>query len=721
MCIDQYNMTKKIQLHLWIIFIFLLIHGVKTFARHAGPRKYFQEEVQHQQTRINPSSDGNISQTDTTSMEAEIGEVTVTAFRTPYNLQNIPAPVNLITPDRLESGSAITPVEALNRVPGIMMQHGTLNTNRLTIRGIGSRTPYGTNKIKAYFGEIPLTSGDGETTLEDLENYSIKRVEIIKGPSSSLFGAGLGGAILFHPMSVKKDFARYTTTAASFGTYKNTLSAGISGTKSDFFVLGSLLGSDGFRENNRTRRSNVQFHSRHLFSEKSDLQVLFRATEMKAFIPSSVDLNSFLNNPEKAAANWKNAQGYEDYTSGQIGLSFNYLTANQDKFSVAAFGSFRDADELRPFNMLKENSHYLGWRGYVQKNISGEHFLVTLTSGLEYFRETYNWSTHPGETSPVFLSDNHEKRSYENLFLQMESGFSEKFFLSAGINGNLTRFRYTDGVTTNGDQSGQHEYKPVLSPRIGVNYKIPGGIYLFGNLSHGFSTPTFEETLLPEGEINTGIKPESGWNAETGARLLFPGKVQATLSYHHITVTNLLVARRTGEDAYIGVNAGKSLHPGFEAEASWEIIRSEQYPSLLLTGNVTLTHYHFQDFTDMGIDYSGKSLPGTAKNTSLAGFILKPSQNLQFSGWYRHTGKMAVNYANTVFNEPYGLTSLEFRYSGKIKHFSMEIRSGIQNLFDIHYASMLAVNAPAFGGASPRYYYPGEPRNFFVSLSLGVE
>jgi len=110
------------------------------------------------------------SPADTTALSGEIDEVTVTAFRTPYNLFNTPAPVNLIIPVQLETGSALTPVEALNQVPGVLMHHGTLTTNRLTIRGIGSRTPYATNKIKAYFGEIPLTSGDGETTLEDLEN-----------------------------------------------------------------------------------------------------------------------------------------------------------------------------------------------------------------------------------------------------------------------------------------------------------------------------------------------------------------------------------------------------------------------------------------------------------------------------------------------------------------------------------------------------------------------
>jgi hypothetical protein len=40
------------------------------------------------------------------------------------------------------------------------MQQGALNTNRISIRGIGSRAQYGTQKIKAYYEGIPLTTAE---------------------------------------------------------------------------------------------------------------------------------------------------------------------------------------------------------------------------------------------------------------------------------------------------------------------------------------------------------------------------------------------------------------------------------------------------------------------------------------------------------------------------------------------------------------------------------
>lgn len=656
---------------------------------------------------------------DTTSLSGRIDEITVTAFHSPYNLFNIPGPVNLISQAGLEAGSAFTPVEALNQVPGIFMHHGTLNTNRLTIRGIGSRTPYATNKIKAYFGEIPLTSGDGETTLEDLENPAIQRVEIIKGPSSSLYGAGLGGTILFHPKRVQRDFVQHQLTAASFNAWKNTLSAGINHKNLNIFALGSVLNSQGFRENNATNRANVLLRSEYAISKRANLSALIQVTKMKGFIPSSLDFPTFQDTPQKAAANWKGIEGYEAYTKGQMGLSLDVFPGALNKISIAAFGSFRNADELRPFNLLEEHSDYMGWRGYYQKTMGGETIRITLTSGIEFFREKYNWSTWSNEIPDNALSDNREKRSYENLFIQMESDFNQQLFLSAGINGNLTRFYYTDNLPENGDQSGNRFYQPVLSPRVGLSYKVSNALSLFGNASHGFSTPSFEETLLPEGQINPNIKPESGWSVEAGIRADWNERIRATISYYRIYIKNLLVARRTGEDAYVGVNAGKSLHPGLESEIRWSVLPAGVFPSLILSGNATLANYRFLDFTDDGNDYSGNLLPGTTRTTWLLAGDFSPAKNFGIRAWHRFTGKMPVNDANAEFTDPYGLTNLELKYTGTTDAFSIKIKAGVQNIFDVQHAAMLAVNAPAFGAALPRYYYPGNPRNYFVSILIG--
>lgn len=79
---------------------------------------------------------------------------------------------------------------------------------------------------------------------------------------------------------------------------------------------------------------------------------------------------------------------------------------------------------------------------------------------------------------------------------------------------------------------------------------------------------------------------------------------------------------------------------------------------------------------------------------------------------------MPVRDDNTLFTDAYQLANLMAGYEKSFKKLSVSLSSGIQNLFDIRYASMILINATAVGNQSPRYYYPGLPRNFKTAISL---
>ena len=56
--------------------------------------------------------------------------------------------------------------------------------------------------------------------------------------------------------------------------------------------------------------------------------------------------------------------------------------------------------------------------------------------------------------------------------------------------------------------------------------------------------------------------------------------------------------------------------------------------------------------------------------------------------------------------------------SKESKKIVFDIYTGVNNLFNEKYASMLLINASSFGSNSPRYYYPGEPINFYSGIRL---
>jgi iron complex outermembrane receptor protein len=70
-----------------------------------------------------------------------ISEVVINAPLTILKPQQWPGSVATLDSLQLQSGNAYLLANHLNSLPGVLMQQGTLNTNRITIRGIGSRTP----------------------------------------------------------------------------------------------------------------------------------------------------------------------------------------------------------------------------------------------------------------------------------------------------------------------------------------------------------------------------------------------------------------------------------------------------------------------------------------------------------------------------------------------------------------------------------------------------
>ena len=314
-----------------------------------------------------------------------IQEVIVKAFNSDKRILDTPGSIALIPNRQLLANATFTLAQTVNNVPGVYMQSGSINTNRLTIRGIGSRSPYGSNKIRAYYEDIPLTNGVGETTLEDLDLEQIAGIEIIKGPSSGFYGSGLGGVLLFNPQKpVKNEFAQ-TVSVGSFQTIKYTEKLSVTGKNSGHSLVYSHLHSDGYRENNASNRHNLTWTS-SFTKNHTKIDLLTAFIKMDAFIPSSIDLKTYQETPKKAAANWASTRGYEDYTNLFSGASIDQTLKKSWKTKVSVFGHYNQNNELRPFNILQEKNHYWGFRSVLEKEYSSEKKHLPVDAGKRIFQ-----------------------------------------------------------------------------------------------------------------------------------------------------------------------------------------------------------------------------------------------------------------------------------------------------------------------------------------------
>jgi iron complex outermembrane receptor protein len=715
---------KGILFFVFFIFISLVFTGKKIFAgdlvknqHQAGPFSFFMNEPK-------PPADSLAEQT--------LDEVVISAFNVSRRLLATPGSLTLIGFDQIEASRASTVLPLLKQASGVFAHAGTLSTSRITIRGIGAREPYATGKIRAYFNNIPLTNGSGISIVEHIDPSVIERIEIIKGPATSAYGAGLGGTILItaRQPSQRSNGITHSFQAGSYGLLRNSLL--LDGSREN--LAGSLVYSrttmDGYRQNSQYRRDAITGVGQFNMGKKARGTALLYYSDMKGHIPSSIDSLTFVNTPRAAAQNWLNARGYEDTQKLLAGVSATHQLNAELLLDISLFTTLHYEKERRPWDFMYEDRESGGTRAKLTWLRQSGLAQWRIMGGTELFFENFRYKTYEnqggaGEQGDI-ISNNREGIRFFNFFAQADLDF-ERLNVSAGLNANTNRINYQDIQQIGGiDRSDVYNYGFILSPRFSANYRLGNYHAIFATISHGFSPPALSETLTPEGFVNLDILPEKSWSYETGFRGgIFSNRLFYDLSLYRMHVKDLLVAERVGPDAWVGKNAGRSLHQGIEAELSGKLFQNtasaEKWHSLKEIGwrsAYSFNHYRFTDYVDRDVDFSGNRIPGIPAHLFNGGL-----QVIFAGGIYAHTnftitGSMPMNDLNSRYSEGYFLLDARLGYKKDIRKWSLDVFGAVNNLTNQHYASMILVNAPSFGNALPRYYYPGLPVNFSFGLRL---
>jgi iron complex outermembrane receptor protein len=658
-----------------------------------------------------------------------LAEVRLKAAPIKTSVQNAAVSVSVVGKAALDKSDGIILTSVLNQIPGVNMQQGSLNTNRITIRGIGARSQYSTSRIKAYFEDIPLSSGDGDTTIEDIDLETIGSIEIIKGPNSSSYGSGLGGVIHLFAEDTPRmgSFAKSTTTYGSFGLIKQSLSAGYTAANSNLYSNYTHLQSDGFRANSSYDRKSFNVHAKQKLGMNGSLSFLGIFTRLKAFIPSSISENDFRNHPEKAAFTWASTKGYESYDKFILGVGYEYAFSEQWSFKTSVFLNAKDAYEPRPFDILSDQTNSVGLR--TSLNYKSQLFSLPFEAsvGTELLAEHYSFSLFenlylalPGQGSVAGdeFSKMKQDRNYANYFVQVELALLPQLHLESGLALNSTQYSMED-VLQQKKTKESYTFGRVYSPRIGLSYALAKGKNIYSSISKGFSVPAFAETLTPAGAINTNLKPEEGLNYELG----FKGswldfRLRTELALYSTQITNLLVARRTADDQYVGINAGASSHQGMEFYVNYELLKTSQFQiGIYLSG--ALNQFRFKDFVDTDIDYSGNRLTGVPDQQWNLGIDFRSTNGFLLHTDFTSMGRIPMNDANTKYSAAYSLLDVKAAYRFKIFEFlETELSIGVNNLLDCKYAASILPNAVGFGSAPARYYYPGNPIQFYGGIQV---
>lgn len=664
--------------------------------------------------------------TDSTKTE-KLKEVVISPLHIDTNLLNTPAAIGILSKKDLLQNNTTDITTVINTIPGVFMQSSNFTTSRISIRGIGARTTYGTNKIRAFYGSIPLTSGNSETVIDDIDLENLNQIEIIKGPLSSVYGAGLGGAILISPQLSKNNgqSAGISTVFGSYGLLKNSLNYSIDEKTGSLNISYHNLKTDGWRENSAYNREGVTLAGELFRKENSKLTYFSNYTYLKAYIPSSISKEVFNTNPKAGAPTWVASKGYKEYKSVLGGLAYDFKINDNLNNSTSVFINYKDSNEPRPFDILRQYTFATGARTQFSGDFKIGKIKNQFIAGVEYFTDTYNGNTFQnlyqqnnglGSLQGNQLTETDQKRHFYNIFSQLRTLLSEQFEIQAGLNYNKTRFDLTN-YTQNINQ--EYSYDGIFSPQVSFLYKPNSLKTLYFSVSRGFSLPATEETLTSEGTINPDIKPENGYNFEVGGKFYFLNKKLYTeISLYRMEIKDLLVAKRVGDDQYVGTNAGKTSHEGIEITLNhnWPINR---FLTLNSYAAGSIGNYKFKEFIDNGNDFSGNKLTGVAPQKINAGIIVNTNFGIYLSADYQFVGEIQLNDANTAYSDSYNILNLKTGYRFEIlRGLTSHIAAGINNVTNEKYASLILPNAVPTGNSSPRYYYPGLPVNYYGTVSL---
>lgn len=150
-----------------------------------------------------------------------LNDVTVSATRVDKSLYDVPGSVGYVNKDDVQLGTELVGLdESLDKIPGIFSSN-RYNFNqdlRISIRGFGSRSTFGIRGVRIFVDGIPNTLPDGQGGVDNIDLGSIGSIEVIRGPSSSIYGAASGGVINIRTEDGPEN-GHMAQLRAAFGSY----------------------------------------------------------------------------------------------------------------------------------------------------------------------------------------------------------------------------------------------------------------------------------------------------------------------------------------------------------------------------------------------------------------------------------------------------------------------------------------------------------------------
>ena len=655
-----------------------------------------------------------------------LDEIVVVGTRSEQALSTVPMAISLVNKDAIQLGRQELGLdESLIAIPGLIMQsrYNFSQDLSVSIRGFGSRANFGMRGIKVFADDIPMTLPDGQSGTDDLDLGSAQSVEVIRGPSASLYGTASGGVIsLTTEVPTDVPFVETKIMAGEYGHQKLQLKAGGKSGRLGYLVNVSRLEMDGYRDFSEVEHNLINSKFIYSIDDTSSITAILNAVDSPvANDPGGVTLADIAADRTAAGSRNTSSNSGEAFDQQRLGLVYKKSIGSQHDITLRTYTMRKDFSGFLP---IGTHIPFVGDDGAIayQRSFSGVGGLYTYTDTLMDLPNVFSvgidmdyqtddrqrFINNAGVKGAITFNQVEEAESV-GVYFRNETSLRDDLILSFGGRFDNLDMSVDDLYMANGDQSGDLSYEE-FSPAIGLMWNQSQELNLYTNYATSFETPTFTELGSPAQDLNVNlggfnnVNPQKAKSVEIGAK----GSVLDNSLYYDLALYTMDVKNEITNVVNIGSRAffenADTDRNGLEAQ-----IQAKLSDALSLTVAYTYSDFEFTSF-DGNPAAVGETLPGIPEHQFYAELKYTHSSGAYAVIDALNVGEFYADNANTQQVDSSIVSTLRLGNSYDMNGTIVAPFFGINNLFDEEYFSNVRKNA--FGGrayeaAPERHVYGG--------------
>lgn len=667
--------------------------------------------------------------------ESLLDPVVVTATRTGAASFDLPVAVDAIEASDIARGRPMVNLsETLARVPGVVARNrqNYAQDLQISVRGFGARATFGVRGVRLFQDDIPQTMPDGQGQTGSFQLLSTARIEVLRGPFSTLYGNASGGVIAaFTEPGTPDPEVVIGVGAGSDAT--STLNAKWTGTADGvgYVAAASRFDTDGYRAHSAARRDLAVARVAFAAGPRTTITVLAShqnqpesrdplglTREQWLADPRQADAAAFLFDTRKTVRQQQGGMRVEHEVDDATTLRFTAYAGRRDVRQYLAFagaaptssGGVTDLDRSFGGASLKV---------FHRSAIAGRPLRLAAGVDVDLQHERRRGYVNEFGALGALRRDEDDTVRNADVYAQAEIAVHERVTATAGLRASHVRFRVADRFVTavNPDDSGSVDHRRA-TPVVGLTWHAADDVNVYATFGDGFETPTFTELAYrTDGPgPNFGLRPATSRAFEVGAKAIVAGRHRIDVAAFRIDTDDEIVvdAATGGRTTYRNATATRRRGVEVGHSGDWGSGVTTRTALTWLDARFSSAFVAGQGGTPVP---AGNRLPGVPEWTAYAEAAWVPDGLpwLQLGAELQHVASVYVDDRNSASAPSYTVASLRVGASRAVGRWTVQAFVRSDNVADRDYVGSVIV-----GDTNGRYYEPAPGRTWFAGASAQV-